>query len=126
LIELKDWKNKGETIHKLNIHEELIGLMIHDFRQENNEQLICIFKSGKVTGLNMYEEAKKIEKKQVADEIKLEMQDIETLQNEKLNLEFEVNQLRERIAAAAINKNEDEGNEEILAKNFNFKTFLHH
>ncbi len=100
--------------------------MIHDFRQENNEQLICIFKSGKVTGLNMYEEAKKIEKKQVADEIKLEMQDIETLQNEKLNLEFEVNQLRERIAAAAINKNEDEGNEEILAKNFNFKTFLHH
>lgn len=71
LVELKDWRGKGETIHKIKLQQELIGLTIYDFRQENNEQLICIFKSGKITGLNMYEEAKELTKKPLVDEMKL-------------------------------------------------------
>jgi hypothetical protein len=74
LVELKDWKNKGETISKVKLHEEMIGMHIHDFRQEDNEQLICVLKSGNVKGLNIYEEAKKNDKKMVADEVKLEQQ----------------------------------------------------
>jgi len=71
--------------------------MIHDFRQEKYDQIICILKSGKVTGLNVLEEAKKNEKNKMADEIKLESENMEALQSEKLNLEFEISQLKEKI-----------------------------
>jgi hypothetical protein len=73
---LKDWKGKGETIFKVKLQEELVGLIIYDFREENNEQLIAILKSGKVTGFNMLEEAKRAEKNQLAPEIELGMKNL--------------------------------------------------
>ena len=33
MIEIKDWKGKGETIHKIKLHEEIVGITIHDYRQ---------------------------------------------------------------------------------------------
>ena len=71
--------------------------MVHDFRQEKYDQIICILKSGKVTGLNVLEEAKQNEKNKMADEVKLEAENTEALQSEKLNLEFEISQLKEKI-----------------------------
>lgn len=71
LIELKDWKNKGETVHKIKVHEDLVGVFIHDFRQDDNRQVICVLKSGNIKGINIYEDQKKVEKKQIADEVKL-------------------------------------------------------
>lgn len=53
LVEIKDWRGKGETIHKLKLHEDLVGLLVYDFREEKNDQLVCLLKSGKVTGLNL-------------------------------------------------------------------------
>ena len=41
--------------------------MVHDYRQEKYDQIICILKSGKVTGLNVLEEAKQNEKNKMAD-----------------------------------------------------------
>ena len=67
LVEIKDWKAKGETIHKVKMHEQLIGLTVYDFRQEEKQQVICILKSGKIAGLNVLEESKKMVKNQVAD-----------------------------------------------------------
>ena len=72
MIQIKYWKGKGETGHKIKLHEEIVGITIHDYRQQKYDQLICILKSGKVTGLNVNQEIKKTEKNQVADEIKLE------------------------------------------------------
>ncbi len=54
LLELKDWKNKGETISKIKLNEEVIGIFIHDFRQDENRQIVCILKSGTIKGVNIY------------------------------------------------------------------------
>lgn len=67
LVELKDWKNKGETISKIKLNEEVIASFIHDFRKDDNRQVICILKSGNVKGLNLYEDEVKIVKKQIAE-----------------------------------------------------------
>ena len=53
------------------MQEELVGMFVHDFRQEDNLQLICVSREGTVRGLNILEEARKGDKKQVADEVKL-------------------------------------------------------
>jgi hypothetical protein len=60
IIELKDWKNKGETISKIKVHEDIIGLFIHDFRQDDNRQIVCILKSGNIKGINIYEDPIKV------------------------------------------------------------------
>lgn len=39
----------------MKLHEDIVSLIIYDFRKENNTQLICLTKSGKVTGLNVLE-----------------------------------------------------------------------
>jgi hypothetical protein len=49
---------------------------IHDYRKEDNQQLICILKSGNVKGLNIHETEVKTQKKLIADEVKLEQQSL--------------------------------------------------
>ena len=39
---------------KMKVQEELISMHIYDFREENNDQLIFVLKSGKVSGFNMH------------------------------------------------------------------------
>jgi hypothetical protein len=124
LIELKDWKNKGETLHKLKLHEELVGIFVHDFRKDDNRQLLCVLKSGNVKGINIYEDLKKVEKKAIAEEVKVDLQSLELLQAEKLTLEFEIGQLKEVLGKAGEGRPDEE--EAILGKDFNFQTFIHH
>jgi hypothetical protein len=36
IVELKDWRNKGETLHKVKLSEDIIHIQIYDFRKEDN------------------------------------------------------------------------------------------
>jgi hypothetical protein len=54
ILELKDWKNKGETISKIKLNEDVVAVFIHDFRQDDNRQIVCILKSGTIKGVNIY------------------------------------------------------------------------
>lgn len=124
-IELKDWRNKGETLNKVKLHEDLISMHIHDFRKEDNEQLICILKSGNVKGLNIHETEVKTQKKLVADEVKLQQQSLQILQNQKLTLEFQISQLKAKLDAAG-NQDPSQSQEGILRKDFSYQTYLNH
>lgn len=68
---------------------------MHDFRRDDNRQLVCVLRSGNIKGINIYEDMKKVaDRKAVAEEVKLELQSMEALRAEQLNLEFEINQLK--------------------------------
>jgi hypothetical protein len=68
---------------------------VHDFRRDDNRQLVCVLRSGNIKGINIYEDMKKVaDRKAVAEEVKLELQSMEALRAEQLNLEFEINQLK--------------------------------
>lgn len=51
--------------------EEVIDVFVHDFRKDDNRQLVCVLRSGTIKGVNIYEDTKKVEKKQIAEEVKL-------------------------------------------------------
>ena len=122
IVEIKDWKGKGETSFKIKLQEEIVGVFVHDFRQDDNLQYLVVHRSGTFKGLNIYEEERKAIKKKVADEIKMEDQEISVLDKERLQLEYEVAQLREEYF-----KNEsEEPIEHIVAPEFTLNTYLHH
>ena len=58
-------------MYKLKLNEEVVGMFLYDFRQEDNVQLLVVTKSGTIKGINIHEEAKKVEKKALADEVRL-------------------------------------------------------
>ena len=55
MVEVKDWRGKGETVSKIKLHEELVGIFIHDFREDDNRQAVCVLRSGTLKGLNIHE-----------------------------------------------------------------------
>lgn len=45
---------------------------MHDFRRDDNRQLVCVLRSGNIKGINIYEDMKKVaDRKAVAEEVKL-------------------------------------------------------
>ncbi len=126
LLQLKDWKNKGETISKIKLNEDVIGIFIHDFRQDDNRQIVCILKSGTIKGVNIYQDAKKVENKKIAGDQVIQDMNFQALQSKKLNLQFEISQLKEQLSKAGTQNSQQVDDGAILSKDFNFSTYIHH
>lgn len=54
LIEIRDWEN-GSTISKLKLGENLVDLLVSDFRNEGFNQLVAVLQSGLVKAYSIQE-----------------------------------------------------------------------